>query len=289
MKAVNFGLLLIIVAFVLTIAACGLPDTAAQPSATAENQTEFAQTNVTDDDKKANKRTPVIVELFTSEGCSSCPPADRTLELLVREQPFAGAEIIPLSQHVDYWNRLGWADPFSSSQFSERQSEYAAFFKRSGVYTPQMVVDGTREFVGSNMLEAQRTILEAAKAEKAVVNLMAKIEKDAVALDVKVENLPDNFDSANILLAVTEDNLTSSVSHGENAGQKLSHVAVVRSLTNIGLLKAGQKSVVAPIFQLQKDWKRENLSAVVFVQDVKTRQILGAGKVSLKNFVSIGK
>lgn len=229
-----------------------------------------------------NKRTPVLVELFTSEGCSSCPPADKTLELLVKEQPFQSAEIIALSQHVDYWNRLGWADPFSSAQFSQRQDEYAQFFKRDDVYTPQMVVDGTREFVGSNMREAQKAITEAAKTVKADVDLSAAVENNTVSLTVKIENLSDNLESADVLLAVTEDNLASSVGRGENAGRKLTHIAVVRNLTNIATVKNGQKSVeIAPLFQLDKNWKKENLSAVVFVQDAKSRQVLGASKIKL--------
>lgn len=230
------------------------------------------------------KRTPVIVELFTSEGCSSCPPADKTLELLLKEQPFAGAEIIGLSLHIDYWNRLGWADPFSSAQFSERQSEYANLFKREDVYTPQMVVDGRREFVGSNMREAQKAIEESAKIAKADVTISAKTENGAVALDIKIENLPPNFENAVVMLAVTENNLASSVLRGENSGRKLNHAAVTRKLTSIGNIKSGEKSfAAAQSLQLEKNWKTDNLSAVVFVQDAKTRQIIGAAKISLNN------
>src|SRR6266849_5758393 len=118
-------------------------------------------------------RTPVIVELFTSEGCSSCPPADRLLARLDREQPIPGAQIIVLEEHVDYWNQLGWTDPFSSPQFRARQSDYARLFATESIYTPQMVVGGQAEFSGGDGDRAYQEIARAAQRQNAVVTLKA--------------------------------------------------------------------------------------------------------------------
>jgi hypothetical protein len=231
-------------------------------------------------------RSPVIVELFTSEGCSSCPPADAVLTRLVETQPVTGAEIIPLSEHVDYWNRLGWADPYSSAQFSERQSQYARVFAKEDVYTPQMVVDGQAEFVGSAMSRALDAVAKAARRTKAVVEVTAvETKSDQVKLRIRAE-LPSEIsegDVVEVILAITESDLRSSVSRGENAGRKLSHTAVVRNLNALGSFTSQGKDpfTAEPIVRLEKGWRPDRLRAVVFVQERSSRRILGAGVTGL--------
>ena len=234
----------------------------------------------------AAARTPVIVELFTSEGCSSCPPADALLARLDQTQPVEGAEVIPLALHVDYWNYLGWADPFSARGFSERQGEYAAAFGKDGVYTPQMIVDGVKEFPGGNSSAALEAVGKAARAPKAEVLLARASQAVAVVrLTVNIERLPKvtEGDQAFVLLAVTESGLATDVARGENSGRRLSHVGVVRTLRQLGILpEAGGGPFKAETGVLVgKGWRRENLRAVVFAQERGTRRVLAAGSLKL--------
>lgn len=232
-------------------------------------------------------RTPVIVELFTSEGCSSCPPADELLARLEKTQPVAGAEIIALGQHVDYWNRLGWVDPFSSAAFSQRQGDYAEAFGHDGVYTPQMIVDGQTEFSGGNQAKARDAIMRAAQTPKAIVELTRAANFDlksaSVPLSVRVEKLPAvrANDAAEVLLAVTESNLRSDVSRGENAGRTLSHTAVVRQLSVLGTAQTGAAFTANPTLTIESGWQRKNLRAVVFVQERESKRVLGASAIKL--------
>ncbi len=137
-----------------------------------------------------NKKVPVLVELFTSEGCSSCPPADRVLAQLEKERTTADAEIITLALHVDYWNYLGWKDEFSSSVYSQRQNGYAEKFNLDSIYTPQMVVDGQNQFVGSNLGTAQKAISEAAKSQKANIEISSVADLKNPKLKVNISDLP---------------------------------------------------------------------------------------------------
>src|SRR5262249_1728923 len=226
-------------------------------------------------------RAAVIVELFTSEGCSSCPPADDILARLARTQPVRNAEIIALSEHVDYWNQLGWTDPFSSPVFSARQNDYAQVFRGEGVYTPQVIVDGRVQFVGGNLSKAIDAIGRAATAPKAevLISLLESPGNGIRRLRVQVEHLPklSEGDVAEITLAVTENDLRSNVARGENAGRKLSHSAVVRRLSTLGQFDSNLGRFTAePSISLDPGWKPDQLHAVAFVQERASRQILGA-------------
>jgi hypothetical protein len=224
----------------------------------------------------ASTPTPVVVELFTSEGCSSCPPADLLLRRLQREQPIPGVEVIPLSEHVDYWNQLGWKDPFSSHGFTDRQRQYADVFRRDGPYTPQMVVDGAAEFVGSDGPRALKVIADAARRPKASVSLSC--QSNPLRLQVRIDNVREDAD---VVLAIAENGLESNVIRGENSGRRMGHDGVTRHLAVIGRTKKQQPFMAEPKIAIEKDWRRENLSAVVFLQDRSSFRIQGAGKIAI--------
>ncbi len=222
-------------------------------------------------------KSPVLVELFTSEGCSSCPPADKSLIYLNEKQPFAQADVITLSMHVDYWNRLGWTDKFSAAQFSERQGFYSDSFNLDGVYTPQMVVDGRFQFVGGSLDETRKAVGEALKTLKADVELTVSENK----LKVKISNLPGHS-ASNVFLAIAEDNLSTAVKNGENGGKTLNHASVVRELKTIGSIAANDKSFeIETAFELDASWKKPNLKLVVFAQVEKGSQIIGVNQIKL--------
>ena len=235
-----------------------------------------------------NGAMPVLVELFTSEGCSSCPPADELLMQLVQTQPVPGVQIIALSEHVDYWNRLGWKDPYSSAAFTERQNGYARVFGNDDIYTPQMVVDGGVGFVGGSESKAREAIAAAARLPKAGIEIKSGDSRDgsATPLVIRVTSSGDfkSGTEADVILALTEDGLRSDVSRGENAGRKLAHTAVVRNLVTLGSVKLSTGKVFAAEPGINKDWKKERLRAVVFVQDRESRRVLGAAAVAIGEY-----
>lgn len=231
---------------------------------------------------------PVIVELFTSEGCSDCPPADRLLAHLQRTQPVPGAEVIALEEHVDYWNSQAWIDPFSSAQFTSRQSDYVHSFRlSSGPYTPQMVVDGSAQFVGSNERAAMEAIAKAAENPEIAVTIEQAGDSDPDAGNVRLHiqvgpaGGAHTGGRADVVLAITEDGLSSNVAGGENAGAHLEHAGTVRELRSIGRLDAAGSFSTDQKVSLGHHWKRDNLRIVVFVQDHSSLAVLGASTIHL--------
>lgn len=210
--------------------------------------------------------TPVLVELFTSEGCSSCPPADALLARLDQEQTVAGVPVIVLSEHVDYWDGPGWRDPFSARQFSVRQQAYSFGFRLDSVYTPQMVVDGRDQFVGSDARALQHALTRAAGEKKAELKIV-KARRNGSEVEIEVEAAratgAPNGDLA-VWVALARNRESVSIKGGENSGRQLAHVAVVRALVNGGTMKRGNgfhKTIKVPL-----DPGTKGMRAVVFLQ-----------------------
>jgi hypothetical protein len=228
----------------------------------------------------------VVAELFTSEGCSSCPAADQILDQLVHHRTIAGVEVLGLGEHVDYWNRLGWSDPFSSAAFSTRQEQYNARVFHSGIYTPQLVVDGRWQQIGSDLSAVRRSIARAAREVKTSVTLAAARPTGAgewrvdISVDVPAQVTVDEL--ADVVVAITEDHLVSDVRRGENRGRTLRHSAVVRRLTAIGALTPPMRALsTTASVAVPPTWKLHDLRLVVFLQERRSRRIIGAAAASL--------
>ncbi len=191
----------------------------------------------------------VLVELFTSEGCSSCPPADALLRLVNGSQTNKGQLIVGISEHVTYWNSLGWSDPFSSAAYTERQNAYSERFHLEGPYTPQMVINGAEQIVGSDRAGLLRAV-EKEDAESPRMSL--HIGSLSVAGSTLTVNFSTSGDlpaqGADLIAVLADDADQSSVLRGENSGRTLAHVAVARSITRIAKVKApGERTAQIPI------------------------------------------
>ncbi len=225
----------------------------------------------------------VLAELFTSEGCSSCPPADDVLSTLVHDQPVPSVEVVGLGEHVDYWDHLGWRDPYSSAGFSNRQAEYGVrVFHTADIYTPQIVIDGQYEAVGSDVAAIRKAIVRAASAPKAIITVEATaVGPYDVATRVQVALTPDVtlHDSADIVVALVQDTVSDEVTRGENRGHRLTHSAVVRSLTTIGSIAPSH--VATATLRVSPDWKPSRLRVIGFLQERQSRRVLGTGSTPL--------
>jgi len=221
---------------------------------------------------------PIVLELFTSQGCSSCPPADRLLSRLGEE-----AGVVALSFHVDYWNYIGWTDPFSSEAWSKRQRSYARAFRSGRVYTPQLVVDGRRDCVGSDADEAGELLAEARRRKRSGhVELQVERVKDgdAVRLLADVAAEADGSvgsESLDLMMATFELDLVTPVGRGENARRTLKNDYVVRRLTKVLSITPGAASKKDRVtVSLDPAWRSENVGVAVFLQDPERLTIHGA-------------
>jgi len=232
---------------------------------------------------------PVVIELFTSEGCSSCPPADDIMAMLVREQPVRGVQIIGLGEHVDYWDRLGWRDQFSSALFTARQNDYAQrAFHADSIYTPQLIVNGETQVVGSDAKKVKQAIAKAAERPASVTlalsfpNGTATGSKIPVQLQATVPAGTKLDEPTDVLVAVTEEGLGSRVLRGENSGRDLRHGSVLRTLEPVGTLAVKDSSWSAThAVAVGKEWNPRQIRLVAIAQGQNSRRIVGAALVAL--------
>ncbi len=215
-----------------------------------------------------------VVELFTSQGCSSCPPADVALAELHDWATDQGKPVYCLSFHVDYWNRLGWTDPYSQAEFSGRQSSYARSRGSSQVYTPQMIVNGTEEFVGSDRRASRAAVQSAlAKAVTGVIKIEAKIGANPGEIEVSYQ--VDGADGQLLNLALVQREATNDVPAGENSGRHLSHRQVVRAFRSV---EAGAGRAT---FRLPEGLPAEGFEVIGYTQRAPGGTITGAARASL--------
>jgi hypothetical protein len=215
-----------------------------------------------------------LVELFTSEGCSSCPLADAFLNELAADARNSGKRIFALAFHVDYWNHLGWTDPFSNPKFTQRQQDYANVLHSRSFYTPQMIVNGTEQLVGSDRGRARRAI-ESALGRSAPVTITLRCSDDPLTVHYEASGAPND---AALHLAVVESSLVQKVPRGENAGRTLHHDNVVRSIETIrlGQNMTGQVELHVPAAAV-----RVNLEVIGFIQSPTSKLVLGAARCKL--------
>ncbi|MBL7816751.1 MAG: DUF1223 domain-containing protein [Saprospiraceae bacterium] len=226
---------------------------------------------------KEKAKGVAVMELFTSQGCSSCPPADDLLRGVAKQE-----NVFALSFHVTYWNRLGWQDSFSQKIFDERQYDYSSHFNTQNIYTPQAIINGTIEFVGSRKSQVDKYIHQAINTPCKIDVTLSKVLKDnkfAIHYAFKSQTESDKIDLENTQLnmALVESNLETKIQNGENTGRTLKHDNVVRyfNTTNASHTEGVLES------RILDNWQIKNCAVIVFLQHKKTRHVLGAAKINL--------
>ncbi len=210
-----------------------------------------------------------VLELFTSEGCSSCPPADEILRGVSQQD-----NVFALSFHVTYWNKLGWKDPFSQKMFDERQYAYGRLMQSNGVYTPQLVVNGSEEFVGSRKSQTEKSI-EKALSQKAEAHIILNktLENNTLKVHYKLEG---NFKNTVLNIALVERNIETKVLRGENEGRTLKHDNVVREFQTIQLNDTAEGTIS---FNIPTDFKQKDGNIIAYLQNKDTWKTVAANKL----------
>jgi hypothetical protein len=230
---------------------------------------------------------PVVVELFTSEGCSSCPPADLFLQKLDTYQPIQGAQLIVLSEHVTYWDHDGWKDPNSSEALTDRQSSYESALGKKDPFTPQVIVDGDQELTLQTPSEHVKEVLQQARDEAKIPVQITGVLVDPGNPSVLRAHVDAGENStkhnADIYVALALNHVESQVLKGENGGRHLVHVAVVQRITKIGKLSKGKSFAEDVQVKLTPRDDPKNLRVIAFVQESGPGKILGAALQKLAN------
>ncbi len=222
-----------------------------------------------------------IVELFTSEGCSSCPPADALLQRIHLKQTSAGQLIVGLSEHVTYWNNLGWKDPYSEQKFTDRQDVYASKLSPEGPYTPQMVLNGRDQFVGSNGSALEQALLADVHRKHADLTIVSSV-RQADGLDLRFSLAGTASKALEIVAVFTDDTDRSNVLRGENSGRSLQHVSVARSLSRIATVNGDtDRSVHVSFPEGFQQGANSGHHLVLFAQEPHQGAIVGAATMPI--------
>jgi hypothetical protein len=214
-----------------------------------------------------------VVELFTSEGCSSCPSADKVVAALPAEFP---GNVYILSFHVDYWNYIGWKDVFSKPEYTQRQKKYASKLRLQSIYTPQVIVNGRHEFVGSNKAKLQSTITSELKNTLGKLIEVFATTTDGKTVSVRYEAKEASFEDLNIALIQKQG--VTEVKRGENGGRKLYHINIVRDFKSVAVTKDGKGTVRLTI---PEELSKDNFAVIAYLQQKNTGTITAAKKINL--------
>lgn len=231
-------------------------------------------------DTSSPGKNPVLVELFTSEGCSSCPPADVVIQKLDTYQPIAGAQLIVLSEHVTYWDHDGWKDPNSSPALTDRQSSYEPVLGEKEAFTPQIIVDGTQQLRLGDSHDKIEDLLKKAAAIPKVSVRISNVTIDPgnpnlLRAHIETDANPEKH-GGEIFVAVALDHVESQVLKGENGGRHLVHVAVVQELTKVGKLPKGKSFAQDVQLKLKPGTDPKNIRLIALVQESGPGKVLGA-------------